>query len=171
MADFSDYKTSNNEGFRYKFVIIDNFWNYLGVLPLKNRNSQIVTNEFSNIQKTSKRSPLKLESDRGAEFYNSIFQKILGSRSIHYYSRCTDKGLTIAERVIRTTSNLLKRPIFLAGNADWLSELSSVIKQYNNTSHHSIKMTPIQASKKSYEKEKSFPIFKIKELNNHQNLN
>ena len=44
------------------------------------------------------------------------------------------------------------KPIFLAGNADWLSELSSVIKQYNNTIHNSTKMTLIQASNKSNEK-------------------
>ena len=42
--------------------------------------------------------------------------------------------------------------MFEKGNADWLSELPSVIKQYNNTIHHSIKMTPIQASKKINEK-------------------
>ena len=42
--------------------------------------------------------------------------------------------------------------MFLAGNADWLTELPSVIKQYNNTIHHSIIMTPFQASKKSNEK-------------------
>ena len=28
-ADFSGYKTSNNKGFRYIFVIIDNYSNYL----------------------------------------------------------------------------------------------------------------------------------------------
>ena len=49
--------------------------------------------------------------------------------------------------------NLLKKPVFLAGNADWLSELPSAIKQYNNTIHHSKKMTPNLASKKSNEKE------------------
>ena len=46
----------------------------------------------------------------------------------------------------------LKKPVFLRGNADWLSELTSVVKQYNNTIHSSTKMTPIQASKKSNEK-------------------
>ena len=46
----------------------------------------------------------------------------------------------------------MKKPVFLAGKADWLSELPSVIKQYNNTIHSSTKMTPIQASKKSNEK-------------------
>ena len=46
----------------------------------------------------------------------------------------------------------MKKPKFLAGNAEWLSELPSVIKQYNNTVHHSIKMKPIDASKKSNQK-------------------
>ena len=46
-------------------------------IPLKNKNSHTITQEFSKILITSKRSPVKLESDRGAEFYNSIFQKIL----------------------------------------------------------------------------------------------
>ena len=72
----------------------------------------------------------------------------MGSKNIQHYSRYTDKGPSIAERVIRTVRNLLKKPVFEEGNADWLSELPSVIKQYNNTIHHSIKMTPNQASKK-----------------------
>ena len=152
LADFSDYKTSNNKGFRYIFIIIDNFSKYLWAIPLKNKYSQAITNEFSNILTKSKRKPLKLESDRGTEFYNSIFQSFLRNKNIQHYSRFTDKGPSIAERVIRTVRNLLKKPVFLAGNADWISELSSVTKQYNNTIHHSIKMTPNQASKKSNEK-------------------
>ena len=47
---------------------------------------------------------------------------------------------------------MLKEPIFLAGNADWISELPSVTRKDNNTNHHSSKMTPIQASRKSNEK-------------------
>ena len=47
---------------------------------------------------------------------------------------------------------MLKKPVFLAGNADWISELPSIVKQYNKTIHHSTKRTPIQASKKSNEK-------------------
>ena len=152
LADMIDYKISNNKGFRYIFIIIDNFSKYLWAIPLKNKYSRSITNEFSNILRTTKRKPLKIESDRGSEFYKNIFQNYLKSKNIQQYSRYTDKGPTIAERVIRTVRNLLKRPVFEKGNADWLSELPSVIKQYNNTIHHSIKMTPVQASKKSNEK-------------------
>ena len=53
--------------------------------------------------------------------------------------------------MIRTLRNLLKKPVFDKARADWLSDLPYVIKQCNNTIHHSIKMTSIQASKKSNE--------------------
>ena len=152
LADMIDYKTSNKKNYRYIFIIIDNLSKYLWAIPLKNKYSQTITNEFSNIITTSKRKPLKLESDRGNEFYKSIFQNFLKSKNIHHYSRFTDKGPSIAERVIRTVRNLLKKPVFEKGKADWLSELPSVIKQYNNTVHHSIKMKPIDASKKLNQK-------------------
>ena len=152
LADMIDYKISNNKGFRYIFIVIDNFSKYLWAIPLKNKYSQTITNEFSNILTTSKRKPLKIESDRGSEFYNSIFQNLLKTQNIQHFSRFTDKGPSIAERVIRTVRNLLKKPVFEKGKADWLSELPSVIKKYNNTIHHSTKMTPNQASKKSNEK-------------------
>ena len=143
-------------------------------IPLKNINSQRVTDVFSNILTTSKRYPFKIQSDRGSIWYNSIFQNILKSKNVHRYSRFTDKGPSIAERVIKTTRNLITKPVFEKGNADWLSELSSVVKQYNNTIRNSIQRTPIQASKKLNEKvvynnlrddrEKQKPNFKLGQL-------
>ena len=77
LADMIDYKTSINKGFRYIFVITDNHSKYLWAIPTKNKYSQTITNEFSNLSKNSKPKPLKIESDRGTEFYNSIFQNFL----------------------------------------------------------------------------------------------
>ena len=68
LADMIDYKISNNKGFRYIFIIIDNYSKSLWAIPLKNKYSQTITNEFSNILTKSKRKPIKLESDRGTEF-------------------------------------------------------------------------------------------------------
>ena len=68
LADFSDYKISNNKIYRYIFIIIDNFSKFLWAIPHKNKYSQTITNEFSNIFSTSKRKPIKIESDRGSEF-------------------------------------------------------------------------------------------------------
>ena len=140
---------------------------------LKN-HGETITKEFSNILTKSKRRPLKLESDRGSEWYNLVFQNLLKVKNIQNVSRYTDKGPNIAERVIRTIRNLLKKPVFENGNTDWLIELPSVIKTYNNTIHHSSKLKPIDASKKSNEKvvhnnlkddrEKQKPKFKLGQL-------
>ena len=120
--------------------------------PLKNRNSQTITEEFSSTLTTSKRKLLKIESDRGAEIYNIISQKFLRSKTIQQYSRFTDKGPSIAETIIKTVRILIKKHVFLAEKANWISELRSIMKQYINTIHPSIKMTPVQANEKVNEK-------------------
>ena len=55
LAEMIDYKISNNKLFRYTFIIFDNFSKHLWDIPLKNKFSQTITNEFSNILSTSKR--------------------------------------------------------------------------------------------------------------------
>ena len=40
LADFSDYKTSNNKGYRYILIINDNFSTNLWAIPPKNKYSQ-----------------------------------------------------------------------------------------------------------------------------------
>ena len=118
LADMIDYKISNSKGFRYVFIIIDNFSNFLWCVPLKKKNIQTITNVFSNFVSMSKRSPGKLERDRGADFYNSIFQNFLKSKNVQHYSRFTDKGQSVAERVIKTLRNLIEKPVFLKEKAD-----------------------------------------------------
>ena len=152
LTDMIDYKISNNKGFRYIIIIIDIFSKSTWAIPLKNVNSKSITEEFSNFPTNSKRSPLKIESDRGSEFYNSIFQNIRKCRSIHHFSRFTDKSPSIAKQVIRTIRKLLKKLVFEKGNAGWLSEIPSFTEQYDNTIHISIKMSPIQAGEEANEK-------------------
>ena len=152
LLDMNDYGIKNNKGYRYILVVIDNFSRFGWTTPLKNKYAQSITNAFSEIMKSSNRKPNLLETDDGKEYVNKIFNEFLNNNNIKRYSRYTDKGAVFAERFIRTIRNLLKKPVFEKGNADWISELPSVIKQYNNTIHHSIKITPIQSSKKSNEK-------------------
>ena len=71
--DISAYEISNNNLFRYIFVIIDNFSEYTWCIPLKNKYGQTITDEFSKFTTTSKQKPIKIESDQGKEF---IFFKI-----------------------------------------------------------------------------------------------
>ena len=81
MADMIDYKSSSNRVFRYIFEKIDKFGKNLWTMPLKNKYSQTITNEFSKILFLSKRHPLKIVSVREAEFYFKIFQNFLISKT------------------------------------------------------------------------------------------
>ena len=54
LADIVDYKISNNKGFRFMFIIIDNFSIYFWTIPLENKHSKKITDEFSNTLSTSK---------------------------------------------------------------------------------------------------------------------
>ena len=148
----SDYGISNNKGYRYFLVIIDNFSKYTRCISLKNKYGHTIRDYFSNIISTTKRKPNKIESDRGREFYNNIFQTFFKLINIHRFSRSCDKGPLVAEGVNKTIRNFMKKPVFEKGNASWISELTLITKKYKNTIHQSTKMTPIEASKKVNEK-------------------
>ena len=119
---------------------------------MRNKYAQSIADPFSEIIKSSNRKPNLLETDDGKEYVKKRFDEFLNNINIKRNLRNTALGAVFAEIFNRTIRNLLKKPKFLAGNADWLSELPSVIKQYNNTNHHSIKRTPNQAAKKSNER-------------------
>ena len=152
LLDMNDYGTKNIKGYRYILVVIDNFSKFGRTISLKNKYAQSKTDAFSQIIKTSRRKPNLLETDDGKEYVNKIFSEFLINHNNKRCSRNTTLGAVFAERFNRTIRNLLKKPVFEKGSADWISELPSVTKQYNNTIQHSIKMTPLQASKKSNER-------------------
>ena len=133
-----DYKNSKTKRFRYLFIIIDNFSKYFCCIPLKNKSSKRITEEFSNILLTSKTIATQNRKRQRSGIFHTIFQNFFKSKNIQPYSRFTDKGPSIAERVLRTIRSLLKNAMFEKGNADWLSELPSVNKKHKNTIHRFI---------------------------------
>ena len=146
-----DYGSENNRGYRYVLVIIDNFSKFGWTVPLKNENAQTIKDSFENILVNSKRSPNLIETDRGKEFYNNIFQDFLNKNNIKLYSRNTSLGAVFAERFNRTIRDLLKRPVFEKGDGNWIDVIPIITKQYNNRLHSSTKLSPKDASLKKNE--------------------
>ena len=146
ILDLKDYGPENNRGYRYVLVTIDNFSKFGWTIPLKNKNAQTIKDSFENILIGSKRSPNLIETDRGKEFYNNIFQDFLNKNNIKLYSRNSSFGSVFAERFNRTIRDLLKEIVFEQGDANWIDILPTIAKQYNNKIHSSTMLTPIQAS-------------------------
>ena len=151
ILDLNDYGSKNNRGYRYVFVTIDNFSKFGWTIPLKNKNAQTIKDSFENILISSKRKPNLIESDRGKEFYNNIFQDFLNKNNIKLYSRNSSLGAVFAERFNKSIRNLLEKIVFERGDANWIDILPTITKQYNNRIHSSTKLTPIQASLKKNE--------------------
>ena len=151
ILDLKDYGPENNRGYRYVLVTIDNFSKFGWTVPLKNKNAQTIKDSFENILTNSKRKPNLIETDRGKEFYNNIFQDFLNKNNIKLYSRNSSYGAVFAERFNRTIRDLLKKIVFEQGDAKWIDVLPTITKQYNNRIHSSTKLTPIHASLKKNE--------------------
>ena len=151
ILDLKDCGPKNNRGYRYVLVVIDNFSKFGWTIPLKNKNAQTIKDSFESILTNSKRKPNLIETDRGKEFYNNIFQDFLNKNNIKLYSRNSSYGAVFAERFNRTIRDLLKKIVFERGDANWIDVLPTITEQYNNKIHSSTKLTPIQASLKKNE--------------------
>ena len=78
----------------------------------------MVTNSFENLSIISTRIPKLIESDRGKEFYDSIFQNFRNKNNIKIFSRLTSVGAVFAATFNRTIGDLLKRPVFEKGHGN-----------------------------------------------------
>ena len=142
VLDLKVYGPENNRGYRYVLVIIDNFSKIGWTVHLKNINAQTIKDSFENVLISSKRKPNLIESDRGKEFYNKVFQNLLNKNNIKNYSRSTSLGAVFAEKFNRTIRDLLKKIVFEQGYAKWIDVLTTIATQYNNRVHTSTKQSP-----------------------------
>ena len=151
ILDLKDYGSKNNRGYRYVLVVFDNFSKFGWTVLLENKNAQTIKDSFENILISAKRKPNLIESDRGKEFNNNIFQDFLNKNHIKLYSRNSSYGAVFAERINRTIRDLLKKPVSEKGDANWFDVLPTITKQYNNRVHSSTKLSPKDGSLKKNE--------------------
>ena len=61
------------KGIIVELCVIDLFSQYAWVIPLKDKKSITVSNEFQKDLGNSKRKPNKIWTDQSSEFYNKLF--------------------------------------------------------------------------------------------------
>ena len=91
-----------NKEFRFSLCVTDIFSKYAWVIPLKDKKGIIIVNAFQKILKESNRKPSKIWVDKGSEFYNNSFKKLLQDNDIVMYWTNNEGKSVIAERFIRT---------------------------------------------------------------------
>ena len=144
LVDLQKYARTN-KGYRYILVVLDVFSRYAWARPLKYKTGECVANAFNDILQDRKCK--KLWVDRGTEFYNATVQNVLKANNIKLYSTNNEPKATIAERFIRTLRKKIESNYILTQTTTWYEILPQLIHEYNTTVHHTIKMTPENASK------------------------
>ena len=118
------------------------------MVPLKNKKGETVTQAFKTIFKEG-RKPQYLWTDKGKEYYNKHMKELLEKNGITLHSTedeekssvCKGDGTVPSKQ--RRGSSLLSR-VILNFSVCYQKYLSSI-----KTPNSSIKMTPVEASKKN----------------------
>ena len=133
--------TKFNRGVKYLLAVID-ISKYGWLIPLKDKTGKSVFKE---------RKPEKMWVDKGKDFYNKYVKDL-----IKLYLTENEEKSSMVERWIRTMKEKMWKYFSANSTNVYIDVLSDLVREYNNTRHSSIKMTPVKASKR--ENEISTPI-------------
>ena len=123
--------------------IIDVYSKYAWSFPIKDKKGATVTEAFKQID----RKPKHLWVDQGKEFYNKDMDAWLSRNNIIRYSTFGEHKSAVVERFNRTIKEKMWKRFTAENTRNWIDMLDSLIDEYNNTKHSTIKMTPAEASK------------------------
>ena len=134
-----------NKGFKYLLTVIDVFSKYGWIIPLKTKTGAEVTAAFKKLFKEA--VPAKLWTDAGKEFWNSNMKKLLEENDVKLYKTYNELKSCVIERWNKTIKTDMWK-YFTANNSyKYIDILPALVEKYNNSYHHSIKCTPIEAQK------------------------
>ena len=140
MSAFSKF----NKGIKFLLTVIDVFSKYGWIAPLKTKTGTEVAEALRLIFK--ERKPEKLWVDKGKEFYNKHVKAL-----IELYSTENEEKSSVVERWNRTMKEKMFKYFSANSTRKYIDVLDDMVKNYNETTHSSIKMTPIEASKRMNE--------------------
>lgn len=151
LVEMIPYAKQNN-GMKYILTVINIFSKKAYARPVKDKSGPEVTKAMESILKSMNHPIRNLHVDNGKEFYNKHMKKLLADRKINMYSTFTIKKAAICERFNRTLKNKMWKMFSYRGPFKWIDILQSLIDEYNETKHRTIKMKPndVKYSDESY---------------------
>ncbi len=150
-ADLVDmqYYSRTNKGFKYILMIIDIFSKYGWAIPLKNKKGAECVRAFTELWNSGQNPPKFLWTDKGKEFDNKLFRKLLEEKNVHMYWTENEEKSSVVERWNRTIKSKMWKYFTKNRTGIYINILPELIEKYNNTYHRSIKTTPSDARKPS----------------------
>lgn len=149
-ADLVDMTAYSKENDNIKFIltVIDVFSKYSWTRALKNKTGLEVTKAFESILKEG-RVPIKLQTDKGTEFFNKHFQLLMKKYGIHHFATATDLKACVVERFNRTLKGRMWKFLTAVNSKRYCDILQDLTEGYNCSYHKSIKMRPLDVHKEN----------------------
>ena len=139
-----------NKGIRFLLCVIDIFSKYAWVVPLKDKKGISIVKAFQSILEQSNRKPNEIWVDKGSEFYNAYFKKLLQDNDIVMYSTHNEGKSVVAERFIRTLKSKIYKYMTSISKNVYINKIDVRVNEYNNTYHITIKMKPTDVKNNIY---------------------
>ncbi len=151
LADVSNL-AKTNRNYRFLLVQIDVLSRLAHVVPLKTKKASDVVKGFKKILTKSKQQPTKIQTDRGKEFYNRMFQTFLQKKGIVHYSTLNVEKAALVERLNRTLKNIMYKYFTAKNTTSYWKVLDKLVNTYNSRKHRSIGIAPINVTKRNQNK-------------------
>ena len=142
MTKFARY----NDSKKYILTVIDVFSKFAWCVALPNKTGATLTSAFASII-SGPRRPTFLQTDKGTEFLNFSFQKLLADNDIKFYTSENEEiKSSIVERFNRTLKTRMFRFFTWSASYRYVDVLQDLVDSYNRSYHSSIKMAPINVT-------------------------
>ena len=129
-------------------TVIDILSKFGFAIPLKTKSGNELKQALIKIFKTG-RIPSKLQSDHGTEFLNRTVQNYLKTKNVHFFVTNSETKAAVIERFNRTLKNKMYRYFTYKNTWKYIDVLPDLMKSYNNSYNRSIRMKPVQVTKKN----------------------
>lgn len=136
-----------NNGFKYILTVIDIFSKFAWSFPIKTKSATDVVRAMHTLFQSGNIAK-NIHSDFGKEFYNSQFKELLTKYNINHFSTFSSMKASIVERFNRTLKTKMWKYFSLHSTNRWVNILQSLVDEYNNTKHSTIKMKPKNVKKR-----------------------
>jgi hypothetical protein len=126
IVDMSNVATYNNS-YRYLLTCIDVFSKYAWAVPLRTKAGREVSLAFEE-KILSERTCRMVQSDKGTEYTNSVFQSMLAKHGIHHYtSENDDIKAAVIERWNRTLKERIYRYFTYKNTRRYIDVLNDIV--------------------------------------------
>lgn len=135
-----------NRGYKYMLTVIDVFSRVAWAEPLKTKSAPNMIAALNRLRHHFPASPLRVQTDRGTEFFNKRVQAWFKKNKWHHFVTRGDPKASLVERWHRTLKQRMFRYFTAKNTLKWIDVLPDLVVAYNETYHRSIGMAPLDVN-------------------------